>query len=118
MASPSGLASVSSQNAKEAFRQISWRFHGKYPSLNKQEKKLKKIELGEAWLLCTPNCCREPLSFAGTNVLRRVSFLCLCAERRLQENPLEALPTLKALQRVQQGEGTAHLVLTGGSLDK
>ncbi|CDJ44709.1 hypothetical protein, conserved, partial [Eimeria tenella] len=69
--------------AKDAFRRISWHFHGKFPSLRKQEKKLKKLEL----------------------------------ERRLQENLMESLPTLKALQRVQEGEGTAHLVLTGGSLD-
>ena len=30
---------------------------------------------------------------------------------------MESLPTLKALKRVQDGEGTAHLVLTGGTLD-
>ncbi|OEH75349.1 hypothetical protein cyc_04784 [Cyclospora cayetanensis] len=70
-------------NAKDAFRRISWHFHGKFPSLKKQEKQLKRIEL----------------------------------ERRLQENLMESLPTLKALQRVQEGDGTAHLVLTGGNIE-
>lgn len=36
------------QTAKDAFRRISWHFHGKFPSLNKQEKQLKKIELGKS----------------------------------------------------------------------
>ncbi|PHJ24765.1 sart-1 family protein [Cystoisospora suis] len=68
---------------KDAFRQISWRFHGKYPSLRKQEKKMKKMDI----------------------------------ERKLLCNPMEALPTLNALQKLQETEKASHLVLTGGSLD-
>ncbi|PFH36320.1 SART-1 family protein [Besnoitia besnoiti] len=69
---------------KDAFRQISWRFHGKYPSLRKQEKKMKKMDI----------------------------------ERKLLQNPMEALPTLNALQKLQETEKVSHLVLTGGSLDQ
>nr|CEL65279.1 TPA: Os02g0511500 protein, related [Neospora caninum Liverpool] len=68
---------------KDAFREISWRFHGKYPSLRKQEKKMKKMDI----------------------------------ERKLLQNPMEALPTLNALQRLQEKEKASHLVLTGGSMD-
>ncbi|RQX67767.1 SART-1 family protein [Toxoplasma gondii CAST] len=69
---------------KDAFREISWRFHGKYPSLRKQEKKMKKMDI----------------------------------ERKLLQNPMEALPTLSALQRLQEKEKASHLVLTGGSMDQ
>jgi len=31
-------------DAKEAFKQLSWRFHGKKPSAKKQEKRLRKLE--------------------------------------------------------------------------
>ncbi|KAF8820958.1 SART-1 family protein [Cardiosporidium cionae] len=64
---------------KEAFRQISWIFHGKGPGKQKLQSKLKRMEL----------------------------------EKRLKDNPLEALPTLQALKKQQENEKTPHLILSG-----
>ncbi|ORM40128.1 SART-1 family protein DOT2 [Babesia sp. Xinjiang] len=36
---------------KEAFRQLSWKFHGKTPGLNKRERTIKRIERGEFLLV-------------------------------------------------------------------
>ncbi|KAK1933466.1 hypothetical protein X943_003793 [Babesia divergens] len=66
---------------KEAFRKISWRFHGKGPGMNKQERKIKRIE----------------------------------RERLAKQNPLEGLPTIKALLTHQKEAKTSHLVLSGNS---
>ncbi|UKK02883.2 hypothetical protein MACK_002981 [Theileria orientalis] len=64
---------------KEAFRQISWIFHGKKPSMNKIERKVRRME----------------------------------RERVARQNPVEGLPTMKALFSHQEKEETTHLVLTG-----
>ncbi|GBE58770.1 SART-1 family protein [Babesia ovata] len=66
---------------KEAFRKISWSFHGKGPGLNKQERKIKRME-------------RERLS---------------------KINPLEGLPTMKALLTHQAESKSSHLVLSGNT---
>lgn len=66
---------------KEAFRKISWRFHGKNPGLNKQERKIKRLE----------------------------------RERLAKQNPLEGLPTIKALLTHQMETKSSHLVLSGNS---
>lgn len=66
---------------KEAFRKISWKFHGKGPGMNKQERKIKRIE----------------------------------RERMAKQNPLEGLPTVKALLTHQMETKSSHLVLSGSS---
>ncbi|CDR96768.1 SART-1 family protein, putative [Babesia bigemina] len=78
---------------KEAFRQISWSFHGKKPGLNKQERKIKRIERGE---FC---------AFVIYSVSERMSKL----------NPLEGLPTMKALLTHQAESKSSHLVLSGNT---
>ncbi|GFE53401.1 SART-1 family protein [Babesia ovis] len=66
---------------KEAFRQLSWRFHGKGPGLNKRERTIKRIE----------------------------------RERQSKQNPLEGLPTMKALLTHQAESKSSHLVLSGNN---
>ncbi|GIX61510.1 SART-1 family protein [Babesia caballi] len=66
---------------KEAFRKMSWRFHGKGPGLNKQERKIKRLE-------------RERLSM---------------------QNPVENLPTMKALMTRQAETKSSYLVLSGNT---
>uniref|UniRef100_A0A3B0MZL9 SART-1 family, putative n=1 Tax=Theileria annulata TaxID=5874 RepID=A0A3B0MZL9_THEAN len=71
---------------KEAFKKISWIFHGKRPSKKKQEKMRRKIELG---------------------ILNR-HF-----KRSVNQNPVGALPTMKALFTHQEKEQTPHITLFG-----
>ncbi|KAK2196451.1 bifunctional SNU66-SART1 family/HIND motif [Babesia duncani] len=58
---------------KEAFRQISWTFHGKGPGLNKQELKLKRLE-------------RERLVKADT-VSNSITMKALTSHQQKEKNP-------------------------------
>eukprot|EP00914_Ancora_sagittata_P013944 GHVO01027312.1.p1 GENE.GHVO01027312.1~~GHVO01027312.1.p1 ORF type:complete len:283 (-),score=67.61 GHVO01027312.1:129-977(-) len=64
---------------KQAFQYISWKFHGKWPGMKKQEKLLRDRQ--------------KRLDMRSTSA--------------------DTMPTLKALNRQQEAEGTAHIVLTG-----
>lgn len=70
------------QTPKEAFRAISWKFHGKVPGRKNMERRLLRLE----------------------NEMKLKSM-----------NPLEQLPTLRALKHVQVSEAKPYMVLSGAN---
>lgn len=70
------------QTPKEAFRSISWKFHGKMPGRKNMERRLLRLE----------------------NEMRLKSM-----------NPMEALPTLRALRHVQHADAKPYMVLSGAN---
>lgn len=70
------------QTPKEAFRAISWKFHGKMPGRKNMERRLLRLE----------------------NEMRLKSM-----------NPMEALPTLRALRHVQHTDAKPYMVLSGAN---
>jgi len=70
------------QTPKEAFRAISWKFHGKVPGRKNMERRLLRLE----------------------NEMKLKSM-----------NPMESLPTLRALKHVQVAEQKPFMVLSGAN---
>merc|ERR1719253_2347330 len=70
------------QTPKEAFRAISWKFHGKVPGRKNMERRILRLE----------------------NEMRLKSM-----------NPVESLPTLRALKHVQKAEAKPYMVLSGAN---
>merc|ERR1719437_339619 len=70
------------QTPKEAFRAISWEFHGKVPGRKNMERRLLRLE----------------------NEMKLKSM-----------NPMEALPTLRALRHVQHADAKPYMVLSGAN---
>mmetsp|Transcript_90254 Transcript_90254/g.162746 ORF Transcript_90254/g.162746 Transcript_90254/m.162746 type:complete len:591 (+) Transcript_90254:86-1858(+) len=70
------------QTPKEAFRAISWKFHGKVPGRKNMERRLLRLE----------------------NEMKLKSM-----------NPLECLPTLRALRHVQLADAKPYMVLSGAN---
>jgi len=70
------------QTPKEAFRAISWKFHGKMPGRKNMERRILRLE----------------------NEMRLKSM-----------NPVEQLPTLRALRHVQRGDAKPYMVLSGAN---
>merc|ERR1719343_980536 len=70
------------QTPKEAFRAISWKFHGKVPGRKNMERRLLRLE----------------------NEMKLKSM-----------NPMESLPTLKALRHVQVQDAKPFMVLSGAN---
>merc|ERR1711972_484781 len=67
------------QTPKEAFRAISWKFHGKMPGRKNMERRLLRLE----------------------------------NEMKLKPmNPIDALPTLRALRHVQRSDAKPYMVLS------
>jgi len=70
------------QTPKEAFRAISWKFHGKVPGRKNMERRLLRLE----------------------------------HEMKLKSmNPLEQLPTLRALRHIQKSDAKPYMVLSGAN---
>lgn len=70
------------QTPKEAFRAISWKFHGKVPGRKNMERRLLRLE----------------------NEMKLKSM-----------NPMEQLPTLRALKHVQVADAKPYMVLSGAN---
>lgn len=70
------------QTPKEAFRAISWKFHGKVPGRKNMERRLLRLE----------------------NEMKLKSM-----------NPMEQLPTLRALKHMQLAEAKPYMVLSGAN---
>lgn len=70
------------QTPKEAFRAISWKFHGKVPGRKNMERRLLRLE----------------------NEMKLKSM-----------NPMESLPTLRALRHVQVADAKPYMVLSGAN---
>mmetsp|Transcript_51984 Transcript_51984/g.153288 ORF Transcript_51984/g.153288 Transcript_51984/m.153288 type:complete len:625 (-) Transcript_51984:115-1989(-) len=70
------------QTPKEAFRAISWKFHGKTPGRKNMERRLLRLE----------------------NEMRLKSM-----------DPMEQLPTLRALRHVQTADAKPYMVLSGAN---
>eukprot|EP00931_Biecheleriopsis_adriatica_P076105 TRINITY_DN49859_c0_g1_i1.p1 TRINITY_DN49859_c0_g1~~TRINITY_DN49859_c0_g1_i1.p1 ORF type:complete len:624 (+),score=189.18 TRINITY_DN49859_c0_g1_i1:101-1873(+) len=70
------------QTPKEAFRSISWKFHGKVPGRKNMERRLLRLE----------------------NEMRLKSM-----------DPVESLPTLRALKHVQSSDAKPYMVLSGAN---
>lgn len=70
------------QTPKEAFRAISWKFHGKVPGRKNMERRLLRLE----------------------NEMRLKTM-----------NPVDALPTLRALRHVQRADAKPYMVLSGAN---
>lgn len=70
------------QTPKEAFRAISWKFHGKVPGRKNMERRLLRLE----------------------NEMKLKTM-----------NPIEALPTLRALRHVQHSDAKPYMVLSGAN---
>merc|ERR1711862_324449 len=70
------------QTPKEAFRAISWKFHGKMPGRKNMERRLLRLE----------------------NEMKLKSM-----------NPMEQLPTLRALKHMQLAEAKPYMVLSGAN---
>jgi len=70
------------QTPKEAFRAISWKFHGKVPGRKNMERRILRLE----------------------NEMKLKSM-----------NPMEQLPTLRALRHVQHGDAKPYMVLSGAN---
>jgi len=70
------------QTPKEAFRAISWKFHGKVPGRKNMERRLLRLE----------------------NEMKLKTM-----------NPVEALPTLRALRHIQQADAKPYMVLNGAN---
>lgn len=70
------------QTPKEAFRAISWKFHGKVPGRKNMERRILRLE----------------------NEMRLKTM-----------NPLESLPTLRALRHVQHVDAKPYMVLSGAN---
>lgn len=70
------------QTPKEAFRAISWKFHGKVPGRKNMERRLLRLE----------------------NEMKLKTM-----------NPIESLPTLRALRHVQSADAKPYMVLSGAN---
>lgn len=70
------------QTPKEAFRAISWKFHGKVPGRKNMERRLLRLE----------------------NEMKLKSM-----------NPMEQLPTLRALRHMQVADAKPYMVLSGAN---
>eukprot|EP00421_Protoceratium_reticulatum_P019747 CAMPEP_0168392540 /NCGR_PEP_ID=MMETSP0228-20121227/18550_1 /TAXON_ID=133427 /ORGANISM="Protoceratium reticulatum, Strain CCCM 535 (=CCMP 1889)" /LENGTH=589 /DNA_ID=CAMNT_0008405883 /DNA_START=62 /DNA_END=1831 /DNA_ORIENTATION=+ len=70
------------QTPKEAFRAISWKFHGKVPGRKNMERRLLRLE----------------------NEMKLKTM-----------NPIESLPTLRALRHVQHADAKPYMVLSGAN---
>eukprot|EP00419_Tripos_fusus_P011079 CAMPEP_0172665540 /NCGR_PEP_ID=MMETSP1074-20121228/7324_1 /TAXON_ID=2916 /ORGANISM="Ceratium fusus, Strain PA161109" /LENGTH=524 /DNA_ID=CAMNT_0013481881 /DNA_START=84 /DNA_END=1658 /DNA_ORIENTATION=+ len=70
------------QTPKEAFRAISWKFHGKMPGRKNMERRLLRLE----------------------NEMKLKTM-----------NPVESLPTLRALRHIQQADAKPYMVLNGAN---
>lgn len=70
------------QTPKEAFRAISWKFHGKVPGRKNLERRLLRLE----------------------NEMKLKSM-----------NPMEQLPTIRALKHVQVADAKPYMVLSGAN---
>lgn len=70
------------QTPKEAFRAISWKFHGKTPGRKNMERRILRLE----------------------NEMKLKSM-----------NPIESLPTLRALRHVQRADAKPYMVLSGAN---
>jgi len=70
------------QTPKEAFRAISWKFHGKTPGRKNMERRLLRLE----------------------NEMKLKAM-----------NPMEQLPTLRALRHVQSADAKPYMVLSGAN---
>lgn len=70
------------QTPKEAFRAISWKFHGKVPGRKNMERRLLRLE----------------------NEMKLKTM-----------NPVESLPTLRALRHVQHADAKPYMVLSGAN---
>lgn len=70
------------QTPKEAFRAISWKFHGKVPGRKNMERRILRLE----------------------NEMRLKSM-----------NPVESLPTIRALKHVQRQDAKPYMVLSGAN---
>lgn len=70
------------QTPKEAFRAISWKFHGKVPGRKNMERRLLRLE----------------------NEMKLKSM-----------NPVDELPTLRALRHVQHADAKPYMVLSGAN---
>merc|ERR1719446_967070 len=70
------------QTPKEAFRAISWKFHGKVPGRKNLERRLLRLE----------------------NEMKLKAM-----------DPMEQLPTLRALRHVQSSDAKPYMVLSGAN---
>lgn len=70
------------QTPKEAFRSISWKFHGKMPGRKNMERRLLRLE--------------NEMKLKGMN-------------------PVESLPTLRALRQVQHTDAKPYMALSGAN---
>ena len=98
---------------KQAFRQLSWKFHGKGPSKKRREKRMQVIGPLTNPADGPPSAATARPSSASSPA--RLPFaLSQDMERQMDESSKDrAMDYMGALQHAQQSSKSAHVVLSG-----
>ena len=107
---------------KQAFRQLSWKFHGKGPSKKRREKRMqvtgrhghRTARTARLAFPASPLAARPLAAPRFTSLSSPTTALSQDMERQMDESSKDrAMDYMGALQHAQQSSKSAHVVLSG-----